>query len=446
MADKTVYPYGTGGSLPSSIGLINDLITGGANKALTAEQGKVLAETIGEGFFSEITNIDLTQFTVQNCTIGSSNKWYQSGSTGKHIAVPLTSGNTYRLTLLNNSYGGSFYAFVTSSYSPPYANNDTVPYASGQSGRNTLDRNTPILFTPSNDSAYIILTYQDGGGIVMFPYWRLEQFESGVVPGTVEERIVSLEEREPIVSLKVLAWNVGHFALGTTYDTTITQEQLETMRTKYREFLNPLGADIVLASEYNTNFVKASGSLPAVTARDAVFTDTVWKYAAIGTKPSSSSYVQQAIFTNQKIVSVSETVFPNTVQSGRYYQDALVRIGGKNVHLVCTHLDWDQGSNGAAYRALQIQKLISDFSTTEYVILGGDFNVTSSSEFDAFVNAGWVVSNHGYVGDLPTCPASNPGSCFDNIICKGFTVSQIVVSGSAELSDHLPIMAKLSMI
>ena len=46
MANSTVYPYGTGGSLPSSIGLINDLKTGGANKALAAQQGVVLSDMI----------------------------------------------------------------------------------------------------------------------------------------------------------------------------------------------------------------------------------------------------------------------------------------------------------------------------------------------------------------------------------------------------------------
>lgn len=42
MANQTVYPYGTGGELPSSIGIINDLTTGGVNKALSAEMGKTL--------------------------------------------------------------------------------------------------------------------------------------------------------------------------------------------------------------------------------------------------------------------------------------------------------------------------------------------------------------------------------------------------------------------
>lgn len=42
MADTTIYPYGTNGQLPSSIGVVNDLITGGADKALSAEMGKEL--------------------------------------------------------------------------------------------------------------------------------------------------------------------------------------------------------------------------------------------------------------------------------------------------------------------------------------------------------------------------------------------------------------------
>ena len=48
MANQTVYPYGTGGSLPSNIGIINDLYTGGADKALSAEQGKILGEAVVE--------------------------------------------------------------------------------------------------------------------------------------------------------------------------------------------------------------------------------------------------------------------------------------------------------------------------------------------------------------------------------------------------------------
>lgn len=47
MANTTVYPFGEG-QMPSGIGIINDLTTGGANNALSAEQGKVLKEMIDD--------------------------------------------------------------------------------------------------------------------------------------------------------------------------------------------------------------------------------------------------------------------------------------------------------------------------------------------------------------------------------------------------------------
>lgn len=55
MANKTVYPYGSGGQLPSNIGIVNDLTTGGADKALSAEQGKILAQYafLGSGTFAD---------------------------------------------------------------------------------------------------------------------------------------------------------------------------------------------------------------------------------------------------------------------------------------------------------------------------------------------------------------------------------------------------------
>lgn len=48
MANNTVYPYGTGGQLPSGIAIVNDLTTGGADKALSAEMGKFLGELVKE--------------------------------------------------------------------------------------------------------------------------------------------------------------------------------------------------------------------------------------------------------------------------------------------------------------------------------------------------------------------------------------------------------------
>lgn len=52
MANKTVYPYGPGGQLPSTIGIVDDLVTGGANQALSAQQGVVL-KSLHDGLFEQ---------------------------------------------------------------------------------------------------------------------------------------------------------------------------------------------------------------------------------------------------------------------------------------------------------------------------------------------------------------------------------------------------------
>ena len=54
MANSTVYPYGTNGELPSSIGIINDRKTGGVDKALSAQQGVEIGKIIDP---KEIVNI-----------------------------------------------------------------------------------------------------------------------------------------------------------------------------------------------------------------------------------------------------------------------------------------------------------------------------------------------------------------------------------------------------
>ena len=48
MSNITVYPFGTEGTLPGSVGIVNDMRTGGANQALSAEVGKEIGEILGE--------------------------------------------------------------------------------------------------------------------------------------------------------------------------------------------------------------------------------------------------------------------------------------------------------------------------------------------------------------------------------------------------------------
>lgn len=74
MANQSVYPYGPGGSVPAGVGIINDLVTGGANVALSAEMGKTLAQDLQAvaARTKEVTDDDLTTGYVDNKFINTS--------------------------------------------------------------------------------------------------------------------------------------------------------------------------------------------------------------------------------------------------------------------------------------------------------------------------------------------------------------------------------------
>lgn len=73
MANRTVYPYGTGGQLPAGIAVINDLTTGGVDKALSAEMGKQLAAMIeNTGLQCAEVNEDGIFFVDNGLNVGAS--------------------------------------------------------------------------------------------------------------------------------------------------------------------------------------------------------------------------------------------------------------------------------------------------------------------------------------------------------------------------------------
>lgn len=192
MANQTIYPFGPAGQTPITIPIADDLVTERADTALSAKQGTVLRDVIGDGFFQEVTLIDLNVLTEQLCSLGSPGKWYTSGTAGRHKAIPLTQGKTYRLKCLATGDGHGFWGLVTSSYSPPYANNDTVPYISTQSARNQIEAQERVVFTPPADAAYLIICTVDGGDYS--PGWEVTELEAGSTDrGTVEEELDRIE-------------------------------------------------------------------------------------------------------------------------------------------------------------------------------------------------------------------------------------------------------------
>lgn len=267
---------------------------------------------------------------------------------------------------------------------------------------------------------------------------------------------INKEIKSPVPpKLRIAHWNVGGFSLGSSGDPTITPSDLDEMSMKWRVALNGLGADILCCCEYNTNFMDEQSGHDAVLARSEVFNDKTFKYAEIGPQLSDNHYMQTAIFGNLEMKNKQTVTYPQTTQSGRYYEVVDVMISGKVVKVVATHLDFNQGSTEAQKeqshqnRISQINKLIADFGGYPYVIMCADYNIgnINITDYDLFSSAGFSMLNvHGYLGQINTQPAGSPTMPLDNIIYKGFVSQKIGIIDDATISDHAAIFAELTMI
>ena len=249
-------------------------------------------------------------------------------------------------------------------------------------------------------------------------------------------------QNKQFTKFTVASWNIGHFALGKAGDTTLKHNVLDFYKQTYKAYFNELNADILALIEYNPVMVNATDKLPAVKARDAILSN----YHEAQEGPQYD-YNCNAIFSNGFEVLGTDTIMFSKMVQTRYYLVSTMRMDGDIVKVVSTHLDWNQGENGAPYRAIQIEEIIEAFKNDKYVILCADWNVSKTSEYSAFVNAGYKMANHGYLGDLLTYPAgSSPRSYLDNIITKGFAIGNVKVINNAMLSDHCLIKADLTKL
>jgi endonuclease/exonuclease/phosphatase family metal-dependent hydrolase len=235
--------------------------------------------------------------------------------------------------------------------------------------------------------------------------------------------------------MRFALWNIGHFANGTDCVSKITAEMASAKIADYNTLLADVDADVFAVCEYNPAFA------PGCDAADVVF--GTYAYAAVGKK---YDYNCNAIFTRSlPLQSVEEVKFAQCVQY-RYYTVATLDYEGRKVKVVSTHLDWAQGENGYACRVAQIKQLVADFADEQYVIIAADFNTSKGDgEFSPFYEAGYKAANGGENEVRLTYPAKGPKKQLDNILVKGFDVSNVKVVCEPMLSDHCMIYCDLKL-
>lgn len=276
-------------------------------------------------------------------------------------------------------------------------------------------------------------------------------------------------------NLRVCSYNIGHFRMGHDQSSKISDQVTDygneyyaqdstnypypnsnyaVQLKRWKNRLAEIGADVFCACEYNTVFGTLSGATKY--AKDVVFDDYPYNFI----HDTNTSYWVQAVFSNPKILSTSthqlltnERYTALDVIYKAWASEAVVNIGVE-VHIACTQLNWSRYPNYKTARTEELAALANLYKNYDYCILCGDFNVDSADEFQVFIDNGFVCANSPLM-PLLTCPAQGlkpsvnngfPTSSLDNIIVKGFSLSDIMVVNDPFLTDHCGVVADLTLI
>lgn len=268
------------------------------------------------------------------------------------------------------------------------------------------------------------------------------RYKTGLATESLSKRLSDLKETkvDTLIKLRVLSWNIGHFSLGSRENSTITDSDVEQKRKQYRECFNRISADIVCLCEFDNVFNTSTNSTPDEEILSC------YSYKSVGPK---YGYNMNAVFSRIPIVSSRRYDF-NSMGQHRYVQEVTYNIGGNEIIVVATHLDWDTKEHLTS----QINQLISTYKNSPYVIIGADFNSTEelggAELFNAFVENGYTLLNHGYMGNIKTYPTGKENSVLesslDNIVVKGFSMGAISSEENIGLSDHCLVYCDLYLI
>ena len=217
--------------------------------------------------------------------------------------------------------------------------------------------------------------------------------------------------------IRVVQWNIGHFAMGRKNRTTIAPEKSAARSAEYRAEITRLKPDFLGVSEFDAVFDKAG----------RLSTNEVFASFPVRILGPKNSYQCNALFTRFPVLGHKVVDYKSRAQK-TYFLDCVFMLGTNEVHFVQSHLDWkDLPGRPRHYAQLQVRQLIEHFKDTPRVIISADYNIRDFAMFAPFAAAGYDVANKGRYAVL------------DNIVVKGFEVKSLF-DGDGEsprrLSDH----------
>ena len=339
-------------------------------------------------------------------------------------------------------------------------------------------------------------------GLIGNPYGNEVAGEVGLTSAAYGNEVATAINERPTGTLRVVQYNIGHFNMGSApaptgnnpssstvlinssksdgYPSSLDRNY-STQLSRWTSRISGLNADIIGIEEYNKYFGYNGGSV--VTTTDANifdgFTLSIGRMgkSLINGNEQTNGWQWNALASKYAMSNAADEELGSTGNNIAkcYAHYARVTIDGKSVLIASTHLHWAQNSDAVTSRALEIQHLVNWLDDEPYFILMGDFNtdgiyvasgkteqqyMAGVSDFSPFVEAGFTLANHGNFGDLKTCTATNsrpdigasepfrnrPYCYLDNIITKGFTMSNVRVIDDGTITDHCGVVADLTLI
>ena len=344
-----------------------------------------------------------------------------SASTSRLGAIIELGGTTFNtVTLKKNVAAESItYAFMGDELYDGF----TPCYAAGYTNIVTTTDSTVTVRIPDN-ARYLYVFYKQGS--------------KNFLPAEIKFTKQSYGPTNPN-SVRIATWNIGHFAMGEKANSTIEDGRVAMKSADFLDYINnAVGADIMFLNEYSQKFTKNN-----YYAKNTIFTS----YSTVYEGPQLN-YSCNAVYSKVSISQPKKHEFecnktapyisPYVEAEDYYFVTTDLVINGKTVKLVSVHLAFDDyGSTNVVIN--QLNELIAYCAQYEHVVLMGDWNVGSFSEFDVFTEAGYTLANTD-----KNMPTYKSGSSLDNIIYKGVTVTDFTLAGT-NLSDHYALYCTITV-
>lgn len=293
---------------------------------------------------------------------------------------------------------------------------------------------------------FVVMPYPD----TTFPKEKLYELDIVTQYANSDNKSLAKEvikDIPPFSKLRVMSYNIGAYNYGTSPYYLVTD--YDTKLANYKHFFGEIAPDVLFEQEYRDDIAQG------ISADSALYNN----FFIDGVTPTVGSTSKTVIRSKYTIYEKSTGALNSETE--RIYSKGYIYVGGHKICILCVHLMPNIGGDQEAFRAAQMQEIVTMMANETHYIICGDFNVFSGvDEWDILTNAGMVLANGPFWGYHATNPGASlvdgtvvyptPTKIIDNIVVSpnikvvNFKVLNDYVQQLS--SDHIAILADLLII